>query len=897
MVTRETQFAGNLLSLFGRAFRSCGYSLALGFLLLQTVVQAANFYPGTSPGNVPWPGGIVPYEFTNTLTAAEQQTYLNGLREWELAANVHFVPHTTQTHWVLFDYNTNYLDTVSGSTNPQLVTVSSLSRAQVCHEMGHSFGFTHENIRRDSTNYIQVLTNNIFNEPVNIYWFTLDPASVPYGNYDFESVMHLGWDFESINFGVLPTQQPKPPYFPHYQYRMGNFCLSPGDRAALAYLYGPPAVPLTNSVTTTADVGPGSLRAAIYYATDHPGTTVRFSIPNSDAGYSNGVFHIHLTGMLPPIVANGMVIDGSTQPGFAGKPLIFIDGSQIIPQTFTSNTGLLIYESNNQVKNLGFYGFDWNGLTLEYPYASNNTISGCWIGLDPTGTNPAPNAFQGILIDQGASGNTIGGSNVLTRNVLSGNSEYGLYLTDSNTAGNFVLGNYIGTDAGGVQPVPNNFGGLIINNGSRNNTVGGLTPLARNLISGNTNAGIWITDPGTVSNTIQGNWVGLNAAGTAALPNTFAGMYILNGAQNTLVLSNVFSGQPSEGLRLADPGTSFNWVQGNFFGTDPGGTYAIPNNYAGVTLFNGAASNTVGGVTASARNLISGNYYGSVLGDPGTTGNVLEGNFIGVDVTGGNALANGFAGVSLQNGATGNFVGEGNTIAGNGGPGVVIYNATTTNNAVRANSIYGNGSLGIDLAGDGVTPNHTGFLAGPNNFQNYPVLTNAYGYTTTTIVRGFLKSDPSTTFVLDFYRNTAPDPSSYGQGQVYLDKETVRTDASGNAFFSYTNAAGNFSGQYFVATATSAGGDTSEFSADLLATNVPAPSAHFVGPFQSRANGFFLSLALQTNFSYRLQAATNLATPVAWMDLTNITATNSVFNFLDRSATNFATRFYRVISP
>ena len=92
--------------------------------------------------------------------------------------------------------------------------------------------------------------------------------------------MHLGWDFDSTNPGVTPTQQPKPPNFPRYQYRMGNYCLSPGDRAALAYLYGPPLVPLTNIVTTTADAGPGSLRAAIYYATDHPGSVVRFNIPD-----------------------------------------------------------------------------------------------------------------------------------------------------------------------------------------------------------------------------------------------------------------------------------------------------------------------------------------------------------------------------------------------------------------------------------------------------------------------------------------------------------------------------------------------------------------------------------------------------------------------------------------
>ncbi|MGH7992943.1 MAG: M12 family metallopeptidase, partial [Limisphaerales bacterium] len=124
------------------------------WLLAAARVSAGNFYAGTSPAHVPWPGGIVPYEFTNTLTLAQQQTYLDGLREWELAANVQFVPHTNQSRWILFAYNTNFLDFVSGDGyNPQLVTVSSLSRAQVCHEMGHSFCFTHENIRPDATNY------------------------------------------------------------------------------------------------------------------------------------------------------------------------------------------------------------------------------------------------------------------------------------------------------------------------------------------------------------------------------------------------------------------------------------------------------------------------------------------------------------------------------------------------------------------------------------------------------------------------------------------------------------------------------------------------------------------------------------------------------------------------
>jgi hypothetical protein len=78
---------------------------------------------------------------------------------------------------------------------------------------------------------------------------------------------------------------------------------------------------------------------------------------------------------------------------------------------------------------------------------------------------------------------------------------------------------------------------------------------------------------------------------------------------------------------------------------------------------------------------------------------------------------------------------------------------------------------------------------------------------------------------------------------------------------------------------------------------VPVPSAQFTGPFQSGASGFSLSLTLQTNFNYRVQAATNLAGTIAWVDLTNFLATNAVFTFSDHSATNYRARFYRLVSP
>ena len=553
-------------------------------------LPAANFYAGISPTNVPWPGGIVPYEFTNTLTAAQTNTYLDGLREWELAANVSFVPHTNQTHWILFTYNTNWIDNVSSSTNPQVVTVSSLSRAQVCHEMGHSFGFTHENIRPDQTNYLIVLSNNV--TPGYLSFFQIDPTTVTNGPYDFESVMHLGWDFASTNPGVVATQQPKPPYFPRYQFRMGNLTLSPGDRAALKFLYGSPAVPLTNIVTTTADSGPGSLRAAMYYVTDHPGSVVVFNIPPTDPGHSNGVYNIHLTGHLPVLAANGMVIDGLTQPGFTGKPLMVVDGSQIIPETFTSNSGLLIYSASNQVKNISFHGFSWNGLTLEYADATNNTVAGCWLGLDSTGTNAAPNAFQGILVASGASRNTFGGTNPdgSGRNVISGNTEYGIYLT--NTAGNVILGNYLGVNATGTAALANQKSGVALFGGTQN-VIGGTVTGAGNVLSGNGEYGIDIRNPVATWNFVQGNLIGLDAAGTNSISNALGGVHLDSGATNNTIggtvagARNVISGNTTAGVFFNGAGTSGNLVEGNYVGTDITGTNAIPNTLAGIYLPSG----------------------------------------------------------------------------------------------------------------------------------------------------------------------------------------------------------------------------------------------------------------------------------------------------------------------
>ncbi len=113
---------------------------------------------------------------------------------------------------------------------------------------------------------------------------------------------------------TLDTVEPLPAYS-QYLNLMGQAdpVLSVSDRAGMALVYGPPATAVTNIVTNTQDSGAGSLRAAMYYAFDHPGTTIRLSVPTSDPGFSNSVFNVLPTGALPSLV-NGMVIDGSTEP-------------------------------------------------------------------------------------------------------------------------------------------------------------------------------------------------------------------------------------------------------------------------------------------------------------------------------------------------------------------------------------------------------------------------------------------------------------------------------------------------------------------------------------------------------------------------------------------------------
>jgi parallel beta-helix repeat protein len=860
------------------------FSPAVSAVFLWAVppsMVSAGLYPASvSPGNVPWPGGVIPYEFDPTLSPARKEAYLDGLREYEIAGNITFVPRASQTQYVLFKYSPSGPNRVSGS-NPQVVEINLLTRGQICHEMGHSLGLEHEHQRTNRDSFIQVNYGNVV--PGNNSVFDILPTAVPFGAYDFESVMHYGRDVLSTQPGALDTITVKPVY-QKYQRRLGNAALSPGDRALVAHLYGPPAVPLSAVVTTTADGGPGSLRAAMYYATDHPGTTVTFSIPTSDPGYSGGVFTIRLTGHLPPLATNGMVIDASTQPGHADRPVVFLNGSKLLPEA-GSIPGLLFYEANNTVRGLGFQEFPWSGIAMLYPEATGNRVAGCSCGVSASGNAAAANVYQGIHISDGAHDNVIGGTSANDRNVLSGNAQYGIWISGSTTTGNTILGNHIGTNHDGTVAVPNGLGGVILTDGANHNTIGGGVNTARNVISGNMDAGIWITGEGVDANQVINNRIGTNAAGTAALPNTFVGMYVISGASENRISGNVISGNTGEGLRIAGAGTTGNLVTRNAAGVDLSRKTALPNGFAGVTIFNGATGNIIGGKNPNDGNLLSGNgTVGLAVADAGTSGNVVYGNSIGMDTAGNHAIPNGFAGVYLTNGATGNHLGDGpgtgNLISGNGTVGVLVADPGTSGNFIRnnrigptssggvlaaqwegvrlsngsrdnrvggsttgaANLISGNQSHGValyDLGTNGQTISRNSISGnggqgislgnGTNRGLQKPVLQTAVLELWTTVT-GTFSGLPDAHFTVEFHASPG--------GRDFMGQATVKTNAGGTASFSVPLACVVAAGREIVATITDQStGDTSEFSLPRVVTTTDGDNDGMPDAYESATAG------------------------------------------------------------
>jgi len=478
--------------------------------------------------------------------------------------------------------------------------------------------------------------------------------------------------------------------------------------------------------------------------------------------------------------------------------------------TANNSIGGTAIGAGNLIAGNNSYGLLFSGST-----ATGNTVQGNLIGLNAAGTTALGNVDYGIRIYGGAN-NTIGGSAAGAGNVVSGNSGYGIGIDYTGATGNTVQGNIVGLDATGAADLGNTKYGVWIY-GVPNNTIGGTTATGRNVIAGNDQYGVVISGAGASNNVVQGNYIGADATGALARSNSWGGVYLL-AANNTIGgtaagARNLISGQTGMGVILSGAGATGNLVQGNYIGTDASGTAALGND-GGVMVTGGATGNTLGGTAAGAGNLISGNRsFGVYVGGSSTRGTAIQGNVIGADASGTLPLGNGGEGIVLEASNT-TVGGAGNLIAFNGADGVAVYGDLSTGNAILGNSIFANTGLGINLnyaATPPVDPNdYQDPDAGANRTQNYPVLKAvAQG---STIITGTLNSTPNTAFRLEFFANSAGDPSDYGEGQTYLGAITVTTDSAGDAAFVATLTATTPITHCLSATATDPANNTSEFS-------------------------------------------------------------------------------------
>ena len=530
-------------------------------------------------------------------------------------------------------------------------------------------------------------------------------------------------------------------------------------------------------------------------------------------------------------------------------------------------------------------GNSGNGISIVSP--SGNQVEGNFIGTDACGTQPLGNGSNGVSI--GGAGSIIGGTTPATRNIISGNARDGVF--DSQGVGDVIEGNYIGANVTGNHVLGNASDGVDIANASMI-TVGGAAPGAGNLISGNDSYGVEIGN--TAGCQVQGNLIGTDDSGTAPLGNG-EGMFVFGAFTTGVVIGgtdsnarNVISGN-NIGIDMRGQEGQ---IQGNFIGADITGTLPVFNNSDGIFLADGGSDNLVGGARAGAGNVIAGPRAISLSGS-GVQGNVIEGNVIG-DPTGTHNLGGG-EGIWIDGGASNNTIGgsaagAGNIIANEAYSAGVTVNSGA-GNTIRGNSIYGNAGGGVnDTAnfGGGILLNRGNDA---NNNQSYPTLNSAIQSAGGTFVSGTLASVPNSTFTIDFYANTAPDPSGFGQGEYYLGWTTVSTDANGNASFTATVGAVLAGASYLSATATDAAGNTSEFSGDIALPAYAPPTASAGGPYTMSYGGSvtFNGAASQSPEAYPLTyswtvngvagVASGVSPTLTWAQLqaAGVTAANTYF--------------------
>ncbi|MBY0279372.1 hypothetical protein K2Z84_28890 [Candidatus Binatia bacterium] len=419
-----------------------------------------------------------------------------------------------------------------------------------------------------------------------------------------------------------------------------------------------------------------------------------------DTDMGNGAEGIFLSNVTTATIGGPDAADGNQISGNDGDGLGVGGGTGVTVQrnligTDASGTaalgnggdGVRLFADTNAIGTAGagnvISGNAGRGVTLD---GAANVVLGNLIGLAATGTAKLANEKEGVLVT--AADNTIGGTGLGARNVISGNKQGGIFASAGAT-GLSVVGNYVGTDATGTKGLGNGQTGITI--AAAGAKIGG-TVNKRNVVSGNGAGGILLTK--TAANAVvRANYVGTNASGDAAIGNTGAGISVaasfatIGGAG----LGNVVSGN-ARGLFVDG---NANEIVGNFVGTNAAGKAALGNTQEG--MFITGDGNTIGGATAALGNVVAGNAFDGIFLGAASSRTVVTFNVVGVDVLQSTVLGNGYAGIRVD--GIGNTVGApsaGNLIGGNS-RGIYVNGKETL---VQGNAVGVSPSTGTALPND-----------------------------------------------------------------------------------------------------------------------------------------------------------------------------------------------------
>jgi uncharacterized repeat protein (TIGR01451 family) len=259
----------------------------------------------------------------------------------------------------------------------------------------------------------------------------------------------------------------------------------------------------------------GSLRQFILNATALNGAqTGTFRIPT---GYATTIFPVS---ELPHLDDANTTIDGTTQSGYSGRPIVELDGSSA-----GDADGLEITAAGCTIRGLAIHGFDKDGIRINGP--GDNRIEANFIGTDTSGTNALGISNHGIHV--GSANNVVGGTDAATRNIISGCGKEAISISGGKD-GNVILGNYIGTDVTGNVEFGNGAEGIKIK--SDGNTIGGTAAGAGNIIAGSGTVGIRLE--GAHNNTIFGNSIGTDLSGSRDFGSGSHGVLVEDGNDNRI---------------------------------------------------------------------------------------------------------------------------------------------------------------------------------------------------------------------------------------------------------------------------------------------------------------------------------------------------------------------------